>query len=346
MNKKIVTAYAALLLMPLFFTGCAAQAPEGTLKTSDEEVGFFTEEVEIEKTKTISAVYTEDEIRFDDTYILKEDGNTYELVLQDVKMEPAVVSGRKVILSYSKAFVDVEESAIPKEIEVTYYDDGRKPTDDIVILSDVDGTVRKAASDTPVPDAQQPADGDKTPENGAKAAVLIPGKYSLSLKEVTAGDPVWVDYSASMSFTDYGSAYYKLADGVYMPHSDSAPAVDGFEDAILSYLGLSPSAFTVSYAVWNGEPYTNSSGIICRDAVLFGQRLANSLKATYEGTAELPDVQGYRATATYYYRGVVRNVKKVRTLILAGIGVIAVLVTALLFILAKKKRNRKENTAA
>ena len=346
MDKKIIMAYAALLLMPLFFTGCAAGSPQGILQTSDAEVGFFTEEVEIEKTKTISAVYTEDEIHFDETFILKEGGNTYELILTDVKVEPAVVSGRKVVLSYSKAFVDVEESAVPKEIEVTYYDDGRKPTDDVVMLSDANGTVQKPVSDTPVPDAQQPVDGDETPGNGADEAVLTPGKYTLSLKSVTPGEPVWVDYSACMTFADYGSAYYKLSDGIYMPHSDSAPEVDGFEDAILSYLGLSPSAFTVSYAVWNGEPYTDSSGILCRDAVLFGQRLTNSLKATYEGTAELPDVQGFKATATYYYRGVVRNVRKVRTAILAGIGVIAVLVTALLFLLAKKKRNRKENTAA
>ena len=346
MDNKIIRAYAVLLLMPLFFTGCASQPRDGVLQTSDEEVGFFNEEVEIEKTKTVTAVYTEDEIHFDDTYVLKENGNTYELVLQDVKVEPTVISGRKVILSYSKAFTDVDENAIPKEIQVTYYDDGKKPTDDVVVLADADGTLQKPASEAAAADTQQHTDGDKTPGEGSGEAVPKPGKYALSLKDVKAGEPVWVDYSASMTFADYGAAYYKLYDGVYMPHSNSAPAVEGFEDAILSYLGLSPSSFTVSYAVWYGEPYTDSSGILCRDAVLFGQRLTNSLKATYEGTAELPDAQGYKATATYHYRGVVRNVKKVRTVILAGIAVIAVLLTALLFLLAKKKNNRKEDRAA
>ena len=341
MNRKLIKA-CALLLTLLLLSGCSDQSTSGILKTSDEEVGFFSEEVEIEKTKTISAVYTEDEIRFDDTYILKEGGNTYELQLTDVKTEPATVTGRVITLRYTKTFVDVDENDVPKEINVTYYDDGTKPTDDVVVLYEENGIIQNPVSDTAVLDVQMPADGSKTPENGSEAATLTPGSYKLELKTQAKGEPVWVDFAAPMSFSDYGAAYYRLSDGVYMPHSDSAPEVDGFEDEILSYLGLSPSAFRISYAVWNGEVYTDSSGVICRNAIMYGQRLADSLNVTYEGTVDLPDVQGYKATATYYYRGVVRNVKKVRTALLGGIAVLAVLLTSIIFLIARKKKRTKE----
>ena len=338
MNKNAVKACAVLMLMLFFLTGCGEAAPTGTLTSTDEAVGFFDEEVYIEKTIETPVYYTEAEIKIEDTYTLQQDGNTYQMELKDSKIVEAPIGSRTATLQYSQTFIDVQgEDDIPKSMSVKYYEDGLKPLEGLIILADKEGTIKSPRVEI---DPNAPM---LTDENGNQYAQCYVYDFSLPLKETKAGDPVWIEFSAPMIFTDYGAAYYKLNANTYLPHADSAPVVDGYEDAILEYLGLSGYSYRIGYAAWDGGTYTNSSGVLCRDAVMYGERLVNTTVATYGDTVPLETVTGYKGVATYLYRGIARNTKKVRTVTLAGIAVFAVLLTALLFLFAKKKKNAKEN---
>ena len=334
MNKNTVKACAVLMLMLFFLTGCGEAAPTGTLTSTDESVGFFDEEVYIEKTIETPAYYTEAEIKIEDIYTLQQDGNTYQMELKDRKIVEAPIGSRTATLQYSETFVDVKEEEIPQKMSVKYQEDGMAPIQGTIVLKDKNGTL---ADQPATASTGTPAEGTDIQQKGYAYS------FELPLVSKKAGELVWIGFSAPMAFTDYGAAYYKLNAGTYLPHSDSAPIVDGYEDAILDYLGLSPYSYRISYAEWDGGTYTNGNGVLCRNAIMYGERLVGTMVATYEDTVPLETVTGYKGVATYTYRGIARNVKKVRTVTLAGIAVFAVLVTALLFLFAKKKRNAKEN---
>ena len=327
----------AYALTFFFFTGCAAAEDPSLIKHStDEPVSFFTEEATVEKTLTVSAVYDSEDIHFDDTYILREAGASYELILQDVKIEPATISGRSVPVEYTVIYGEGED--IPKTVKVTYMDDGAVPPTETVKLTESIGKTDETGTSESL---QEDASDEKTAQNGSESVTFTPVFGELELKSTKPGEPYWKgDLVLNVTYQDWGSAYYAFAD-IYIPHSDDAPVLDGFEDAYLMHLGLPYDSYSLSSSAWAGDPY-ESNGTLCRDGLLYGSRLVRGTVAVYEGTITLPDVQGYKGTATYMYRGIVRNAKRVRNVTLAGIAVFAVLVTALLFLFAKKKRKRKE----
>ena len=283
-----------------------------------------------EKTIETAVFYDPEDIRFDDTYTLRQDGTTYVMELKESETVEAPISGRRVTLQYSQTFIDRNEEEIPKSVKADFYEDGSQPTEEVIILKKtgdiIDGTMVRER-----PAGYVPADGE----------MILCNVYhpELPLTQTKAGEKVWIDFAAPMTFTDYGAAYYKLADGVYMPHSEEAPVTDGFEDEILSYLDLSPSAYRISYAAWSGDTYTNGEGILCRNALLYGERLVGTTVATYSATIDLEDVTGYKGIAVYSFRGIVRNPKKVAAV--AGGSAAAVGAGTVIPIVFFRRRRRK-----
>ena len=296
-------------------TGNSSTEPQ---QSTEEEVGFFEEEVYFEKVIETPVCYTKEEIVFDDTYTLKENGNTYIMQLKEKSINEAPISSRTARLQYSETFTDDQsEDEIPKTMTVKYYEDGQRPIEETVILADKEGTVKSPKIEID-PDAPMPVD-----ENGNNYTQVYVYSFELPLASTEPGDQVWISFSAPMNFVDYGAAYYKLSSDTYLPHNDSAPVVEGYEDAILSYLGLSPHSYRIGYAQWDGGTYTNSSGVLCRNAIMYGERLVGTTVATYEDTVPLETVTGYKGRAVYFYRGIVRNTKKVATVAGSSAAVVA-----------------------
>ena len=327
-SAKLLLTY--LLVLPLAGCGQAQPADTEPLVSASDEPGFFEEQVHFEKTVDSSVFYDRDDIVFDDTYIWKQGADRYVMELKDVQIKEVPISGRKVALKYTETFIETDD--VPKTVTVKYLDDGKVPPKETVVLKDKNGTVSSESQAKP---------GQTEPPEAMQGY-----EFELPLVSTGKGENVWLDFSAPMTFRDYGAAYYRLSEGVYLPHSDSAPVTDGFEDDILRYLGLSPSVYRISYAEWNGGTYTDSSGMTCRNALMYGQRLAGSTVATYEAEVDLKDVTGYKGTATYTYNGTVKDRKKIAAVAggstaAAGAGAVIPIV-----LFRRRKKKQSEDTAA
>ena len=337
--KRLMSIVLVLLVVLMAF-GCGSSQQTSTepQTSTEEEVGFFEEEVYFERTVETPVYYTKDEIKIDPTYTLKENGNTYIMELKEQSIVEAPIGSRTATLQYSETFVDGKEEEIPQKMTVKYQEDGMTPIQGTIVLKDKNGTLANppaaAASSTP-------AEGNNEASSDTQKGYTY--TFDLPLVNKKPGEQVWIEFSAPMSFTDYGAAYYKLNSNTYLPHSDSAPVVDGYEDAILEYLGLSSYSYRISYAAWDGGTYTNSNGVLCRDALMYGERLVGTMIATYEDTVPLETVTGYKGKAVYSYRGIVRNQKKVATV--AGGSAAVVGAGTIIPIVFFRRRRKKDEEA-
>lgn len=323
-----------VLVMLILFTVCACGSSgrdfrsAGPQISAKEEAGYFEEEVYFEKTVETDVYYDRSDISFEDTYTCTENGNTYVMELKESSVTEAPINGRTAELKYSQNFVNVKEDDLPKSVSVKYYEDGREPIEGIIVLKDTDGTIDNLS--------------EQQPQNDSGSSETHVYSVELPLVSAKAGEPVWTAYSAPMTFTDYGAAYYRLSEGVYIPHSETAPSISGYEKDILKYLGLSAQGYTISSAAWKGEPY-EKDGVLCRDATMYGQRLVGTTVATYQAKIQLDDVTGYKGTATYYFRGIVRNTRKIAAV--TGGGAAAVGAGTIIPVVFFRRRRRRNEDA-
>ena len=47
----------------------------------------------------------------------------------------------------------------------------------------------------------------------------------------------------------------------------------GYEEMLLALIEADPENYRINSAEWAGEPYEDSEGILCRDAVVSGEKL-------------------------------------------------------------------------
>ena len=55
---------------------------------------------------------------------------------------------------------------------------------------------------------------------------------------------------------------------------------------LLESMGLSAEEYEVKEIVWTGTPYEKEDGIVCRDAMAYGNRLLRDWRVQYEGFVE------------------------------------------------------------
>ena len=306
LTTRVTTAFVVICLVFLM-SACASEETSAA--------GFFTEEVTVTKEISVERIYDTKDFSFDPTYTLKEGNETYVMDLTDVKTEEMSIDGRSVTLRCIKKIpAGTDKEDIPKEISVTYKDEGKEPPKETVVITD----------------------GLNEGENPC----------ILKLIEVKDTGMEWVDdLVVSMRYEDYGSYCYELSPGILMPFSEDAPVIDGFRDTIMDLLDMDPNGYYLSYARWYGEPFTSSDGRICRNALIYGSRLLPTYDAVYESKIELKAVKGFKATATYSCTVVRTDQKKVRTVLLAGIFLAAVTISLILtkLVSAKRKNNYKTN---
>ena len=108
------------------------------------------------------------------------------------------------------------------------------------------------------------------------------------------------DVEIPITFTTYDANTY-LLNGKEIPKQEESPALEGYESDLLEALGLSPDSYRITGYAWDGEPYTNEDGELCRNAVAYGQRYVIQCQAVFSGSVPLPPIEKetYRGTAVY-----------------------------------------------
>ena len=72
---------------------------------------------------------------------------------------------------------------------------------------------------------------------------------------------------------------------------------------------------------WDGEPYEDSEGTLCRNAVASGKKMVSDCKAVYKGTAVFKEESGVRYRLTYQKSNAEGTGKSVYTMKATGVYV-------------------------
>lgn len=318
LNKKIISIlFSSLLVVSL--VGCGNNETMNTtpVKSSTEDTGFFTQEVN--KTYTVSKTIYPNEVEkvkatFSDTYI---GNNNIEMQLKEIKETEDVITDRKVKVTSETDFpYDINIPDPDKTKIITYYDNGLKPTTKIVNV-----------------------DEQKKSKN-AKAV-----KTEIKVKELQLVDDWnWRDgFNPTMQFKGYGSALYKIDDEHFLKHNldGSVPDITGKEEALVNYLDLPTDKYRINSIKWVGKEFTKG-GVSYRNAVASGQRYEAKYKAIYEQEIKLPDAKAVKLTAVYTWRGIEINKSHVVMAVIAGAVLLAGLI-AIIIMLLKKKKNKNQD---
>ncbi len=106
------------------------------------------------------------------------------------------------------------------------------------------------------------------------------------------------DFSFPAVFHQYEADYYQLGSDHVM-HNDERPGLETFDIALLSEIGVNPENYRITDAKWNGEAYIDDQGVMCRNAIVSGQKKLADYQVTYGGTVEYPETFGTQRVAVY-----------------------------------------------
>ncbi len=186
----------------------------------------------------------------------------------------------------------------------------------------------------------------------------------LHLDRVEQSNPQWVsDVSVPVTIKGVDTAYISFGDEM-IPFDGTEPPLNGYENTFLSFLELDSKYYRLNSIAWSGESYTDENGVLCRNAVISGERYVSTFTAYYGGeNVTIPQTDIYKAVAHY---GAVQNVlsttdftykieftaeyekgyqqsflEQYGVYLLIILIVIAVVIT--LYIIAKKKKENTKN---
>ena len=172
----------------------------------------------------------------------------------------------------------------------------------------------------------------------------------------------WREETRTSTLSGYGSAYYTLNGAVISPSVDGG--FTGQENAVRQAMELPEGQYRVLSLSWAGEPY-EKDGLMMRDATVQMEKYCAEFTAYYAASIQLDDEIRYTATLTYTannpedaeYSGVAYATYQLPepepessglepwqiVAIAAGsLVVLAVLITAILFLLAKKRKKKDQ----
>ena len=99
------------------------------------------------------------------------------------------------------------------------------------------------------------------------------------------------DFSFPITFYEYGAEAYQLGEITVKKTDLEEPEqltelAEQFGTELLESMGLSAEEYEVKEIVWTGTPYEKEDGIVCRDAMVYGNRLLRDWRVQYEGFVE------------------------------------------------------------
>lgn len=99
------------------------------------------------------------------------------------------------------------------------------------------------------------------------------------------------DFSFPITFYEYGAGAYQLGEITVKKTDLEEPEqltelAEQYGTELLESMGLSAEEYEVKEIVWTGTPYEKEDGIVCRDAMAYGNRLLRDWRVQYEGVVE------------------------------------------------------------
>ena len=99
------------------------------------------------------------------------------------------------------------------------------------------------------------------------------------------------DFSFPITFYEYGAGAYQLGERTVKKTDLEEPEqltelAEQYGTELLESMGLSTEEYEVKEIVWTGTPYEKEDGIVCRDAMAYGNRLLRDWRVQYEGFVE------------------------------------------------------------
>lgn len=145
-------------------------------------------------------------------------------------------------------------------------------------------------------------------------AETIPEYCSITAQDETTGQQItekypmldmkkqreeWQDgFSFPIVFHSYGADSYQLGNRK-VPLDVEKPALDGCEDELLEEIHVPKEQYRIREITWDGPPYYDENGILCRNALAQGSKMVASYLVTYGGSVTFPEAEGVRCRAVY-----------------------------------------------
>lgn len=139
-------------------------------------------------------------------------------------------------------------------------------------------------------------DGEEIPET-----IYGETKEALHKTESRTINEQWrSDLCLPVTFYSYGADEYQLGDMVISAENDRLLEETAEEGPlILDSLGLSRQAYHITSMVWNGEPFADENGQLCRNAIALGERLLKDVEVIYKGDILQKEPDFYELHAFY-----------------------------------------------
>ncbi|MBS6952505.1 MAG: hypothetical protein KH230_04660 [Enterocloster asparagiformis] len=121
----------------------------------------------------------------------------------------------------------------------------------------------------------------------------------LEMTEKTVLEETWSDdFSIPVTFHAYGAEQYELGE-ITIEAGEQFPPAGEYRQELLRILGLKDSDYLVEDMHWNGEPYTDESGEVCRNALAVGKKRVADYRVVYAGRISQPVPDSYRLNTLY-----------------------------------------------
>ena len=189
----------------------------------------------------------------------------------------------------------------------------QKP-EDVIQLDGVDYQLQESTLEETTIEAHEETVEETVTYEAVEAKDVIPSQIPVTVTDDTTGQRMeamasiasqefseerWEDgFSFTVTFHEYGIDGYWLGDQVFMLDEENLDFT-GYEELLLSLIEAEPENYRIHNAEWAGEPYEDSEGITCRDAVVSGEKLVRDCVITYRGTAVFEEEPGVRYLASY-----------------------------------------------
>ena len=189
----------------------------------------------------------------------------------------------------------------------------QKP-EDVIQVDGVDYQLQESTLEESTIEAHEEMVEETVTYEAVEAKYVIPSQIPVTVTDGTTGQSMeaiasiasqefsedrWENsFSFTVTFHEYGIDGYWLGGQVFMLDEENLDFA-GYEEILLSLIEAEPENYRINSAEWTGEPYEDSEGILCRDAIVSGEKLVRDCVITYRGTAVFEEELGVRYLASY-----------------------------------------------
>lgn len=127
----------------------------------------------------------------------------------------------------------------------------------------------------------------------------MPARGNLNMEQSRILKEEWQDgFALPVTFHSYGADEYH-AGSLVIQGGDILGSSVAMGGELLKTIGLSPLEYRVLSMEWEGEPYEDQDGQLCRQALVSGQKLVRDYEITYEGDVSWTEPDTYELVMTY-----------------------------------------------